>query len=143
MIGKEEHPLQTALGPELGAMMSMVHKKWGVNLHMKNKVAEILKDKDGNVESVKLEDGTIIEADCVIVGAGVSPATKFLERTDNGIKVDARGAVVCDPFLQTSNKDIFAAGDVASFPFWMTGKQVRIEHWVNALEQGETVAHSM
>lgn len=66
---------------------------------MKNKVAEILKDSDGKVQIVKLGDGTIIEADCVIVGAGVSPATKFLSNTNNGIKLDKRGAVICDPFL--------------------------------------------
>lgn len=54
----------------------------------------------------------------VLIGAGIIPATKFLARTDSGIKLDDKGAIICDPFLQTSNKDIFAAGDVASFPFW-------------------------
>ena len=59
------------------------------------------------------------------------------------MKLDAQGGIVTDAFLQTDNKDIFAAGDVASFPLWMTGNQVRIEHWVHALEQGEQVAHCM
>jgi len=54
----------------------------------------------------------------VLYGGGIDPNTKFLARTDSGVKLDDKGAVVCDPFLQTSNSDIFAAGDVASFPFW-------------------------
>ena len=39
--------------------------------------------------------------------------------------------------------DIFAAGDIASFPYWPTGSRARIEHWVVALEQGTNVAFNM
>lgn len=48
--------------------------------------------------------------------------------------MSAEGGLVCDPFLQTSQKDIYAAGDVAEYPFWQTGKRVRVEHWINALD---------
>ena len=37
--------------------------------------------------------------DMVIVGVGIQPATKYLERNPTGIKTDKRGAIVCDPFL--------------------------------------------
>lgn len=55
-----------------------------------------------------------------MVGAGVLPATRFLQ--GSGIQLDQWGAVVCDPFLQTSVKDVYAAGDIASYPYWITGK---------------------
>lgn len=90
-----------------------------------------------------MKDGTTLDVDVVIIGAGIILSTKFLERKETGVKVDAQGAILTDAFLQTDNKDIFAAGDVASFPLWLTGKQARIEHWVNALEQGEQAAHCM
>ena len=79
----------------------------------------------------------------VIIGSGIEPATGFLSRTESGIKLDDQGAVLCDPFLQTNKKDIWAAGDVASFPQWSTGKQTRIEHWINASDQGSFVAFNM
>jgi NADPH-dependent 2,4-dienoyl-CoA reductase/sulfur reductase-like enzyme len=79
----------------------------------------------------------------VIVGTGIAPATKFLEREETGIKLDAQGAVICDPFLQSTAPDIYAAGDVCSFPYWQTGKQTRVEHWINALDQGSYAAFNM
>jgi 3-phenylpropionate/trans-cinnamate dioxygenase ferredoxin reductase subunit len=53
---------------------------------------------------------------------------------------DGQGGIVCDPFLQSSAKDIYAAGDVAAYPFWKTGEHIRVEHWVNAQEQGHAAA---
>jgi len=124
-------------------MMGAAHSAAGVCSHIGAGLKEILEDENKNVTGVVLTDGTTLDVDMVIIGAGITPATKFLAREETGVKLDAQGAVVTDAFLQTDNKDIFAAGDVASFPLWMTGKQTRIEHWVHALEQGEQVAHCM
>ena len=77
----------------------------------------------------------------MLVGAGVLPATKFLQ--GSGIEMDARGGVVVNPFLQTSNKDVFAAGDIASYPYWVTGKHQRVEHYINAMDQGSYAAFNM
>ena len=93
------------------------------------------------MKSVTLKDGTTVNVDFVIMGTGIKPNTEFLDR--NQITLDERGGIVCDPFLNTSNQDVFAAGDVASFPYWQTGEQVRIEHWVNALDQGSYAAFNM
>jgi len=143
MIGGEEFPLELCLGKEVGRMMHQQHTSNGVNLHMKAMVKQITHDSDGKANGVILSDGTKVEGDMVIVGAGVTPATKFLERTETGVKLDNRGGIICDPFLQSSNKDIFAAGDVCSFPYWQTGNRIRIEHWNNALEQGSHAAFNM
>ena len=53
------------------------------------------------------------------------------------------GGLVCNPYLQTSNKDIFAAGDIAHYPYWPTGERVRTEHWIVALDQGTYAAFNM
>ena len=112
-------------------------------MHMKNGCKEITKDADGNVNGVILDDGTKLDVSMVIVGTGIEPSTQFLKRTDTGIKLDKTGAIITDVFFETSVKDIFAAGDVASFPFWQSGEQIRIEHWITALEMGQHVAHNM
>ena len=68
-----------------------------------------------------LNSGERINVEMVIVGTGIAPETKFLKREETGIKLDSQGAVICDPFLQSTAPDIYAAGDVCSFPYWQTG----------------------
>ena len=53
------------------------------------------------------------------------------------------GGLECDPFLQTSDADIFAAGDIASYPYWVNGQRMRTEHWNVALDQGTYAAFNM
>ena len=77
-----------------------------------------------------LDDGTKIPADLLLLGAGVFPSTKFLEGSD--IQRDNWGGIICDPYLQSSVSDIYAAGDSASFPYWHSGGRVRMEHWSTA-----------
>jgi len=45
--------------------------------------------------------------------------------------------------MQTSDKNIFAAGDIASYPSWLDGKPQRIEHWVVAQDTGSHAAYNM
>merc|ERR1719230_885614 len=104
--------MEMALGKEVGEMIANEHQKNGIKLHMNSGVKEILRNYEDKATGVVLKDGSTISVDMVIVGTGIAPATKYLERTESGIKLDRFGAIVCDPFLQTSVKDIFAAGDV-------------------------------
>ena len=99
MVSIDQVPLQKQFGLEVGKMFAAEHEKNGVKLHMGHKVTEI-KGEGENATSVILDDGTEIEADLILVGAGVLPATKFLE--GSGIQVDQWGGIICDPFLQTS-----------------------------------------
>nr|WP_321506966.1 FAD-dependent oxidoreductase [uncultured Celeribacter sp.] len=89
------------------------------------------------VEAAELTDGTTLPVDFVIVGVGITPNTELAElgglTLDNGIMTDLHGA--------TSDPDIFAAGDCASFPY--LGQQMRLESVGNAIDQGEIVARNM
>ena len=118
-----------------------MHEKNGVRVHNNVLLKEVHSNSDGKVESVELSDGRKIEADLVILGTGVKPATKYLE--GSGIELNEDGGIVCDPFLETNVKDVFAAGDLASYPYWATGSRTRTEHWVNALDQGTNAAFNM
>ena len=55
------------------------------------------KGDDGKVKSVTLADGRELDADVVILGTGVRPATKFLQ--GSGVEMDRFGGIVCDPFM--------------------------------------------
>lgn len=76
--------------------------------------------KNGSVSSVVLDNGYELPADLVVIGAGATPNTQLAE--DAGLEMDSKNkGVKTNPFLQTSDNDIFAAGDIASFPSWSSG----------------------
>lgn len=83
--------------------------------------------------------GKQIESDMVIVGIGIAPTLDLPRRagllTGNG--------VIVDEYLQASLPDIYAAGDIAFFPYRALGKQARVEHWDNALNQGRQAGLNM
>jgi NADPH-dependent 2,4-dienoyl-CoA reductase/sulfur reductase-like enzyme len=91
---------------------------------------------DGVVNSALLGDGQAIPCEMVVAGIGVRPVTGFLG--NSGIEV-ADGVVV-NEYLESSQPDIFAAGDVASYMDVLFGKRRRAEHWDNAVSQGQHCA---
>jgi NADPH-dependent 2,4-dienoyl-CoA reductase/sulfur reductase-like enzyme/nitrite reductase/ring-hydroxylating ferredoxin subunit len=133
VISPEEHPLEKVFGRELSNLVLEAHTKKGVRLHLGSKVARI----DG--KQILLQGGELIEADIVVVGIGVEPRLHLAEAAglalDRGVQVNSR--------LQTSNPDIFAAGDIARWPDPHTGDSIRVEHWVVAERQGQVAAANM
>ena len=101
-------------------------------------VAEITAS-DGLADGVRLADGTHVPADAVIVGVGITPNVQLAAAA--GLEV--RNGIVTDARLQTSDPDIYAAGDVASAYHPVLGKHIRVEHWYNALHQPQTAARAM
>src|SRR3954447_9726079 len=82
-------PMVRGLGPELGAVIAGIHREHGVDLRTGVSVEEIVGDGDGEVRGVRLGDGSVVDADVVVVGVGVVPETKWLEGSglalDNGV----------------------------------------------------------
>ena len=75
----------------------------------------------------------------LVIGAGVSPETGFLR----GSGIEVGDGIVVDRFLQTTQPNVFAAGDVANFFDPVFNRQHRIEHWDNAIKQGKLAARNM
>jgi 3-phenylpropionate/trans-cinnamate dioxygenase ferredoxin reductase subunit len=88
-------------------------------------------EDDGGVR-IRLADGTSITADAAVIGVGVLPRTGLAEAA--GLEVD--NGVVVDDHLRTSDPDVYAAGDVASYPDALLGRR-RVEHVDHAEKSGE------
>ena len=88
---------------------------------------------DGAVEAVRLARGRAIPADIVVAGIGVQPVTGFL--ATSGIELS--DGVVVNEYLETNQSAIYAASDVANYQDVLYGKRRRVEHWDNAVSQGQ------
>jgi NADPH-dependent 2,4-dienoyl-CoA reductase/sulfur reductase-like enzyme/nitrite reductase/ring-hydroxylating ferredoxin subunit len=133
VISHDSVPLGNILGKELGRFVQRLHEKHGVRFVLDTKPQAILEDK------VEIGQGRSVDADLVVLGVGVSPRTSLADEA--GIQVD--NGVVVDEMLRTSASDVFAAGDIARYPEPVSGERTRIEHWVVAERQGQSVARSM
>src|SRR5262249_15125432 len=77
VVAPDPVPFQKTLGAEIGALLRRLHESHGVKFKLGANVAGF--EGAGKVEAVLLENGDRLEADLVIVGVGVKPATDFLE----------------------------------------------------------------
>jgi NADPH-dependent 2,4-dienoyl-CoA reductase/sulfur reductase-like enzyme len=124
-------PLANVLGPEVGAFVRKLHEDKGVLFHLGEKPRAI------SAGIVTLESGLQLPADFVVMGVGVRPSVKLAAGA--GLAVD--NGVTCDEFLHSSVPGIWAAGDVANWPW--RGERIRVEHWVVAERMGQAVARNI
>ncbi|MEV4597365.1 FAD-dependent oxidoreductase [Amycolatopsis sp. NPDC049253] len=133
-----ELPLLAVLGREVATVFADLHRTRGVDLRLGVHVEAITTD-GGKATGVRLDDGTEVAADAVLVAVGAAPNVELAQAA--GLAVD--NGVVVDSSLRTSDPDVFAAGDVASALHPLFGKHVRVEHWANALNQPAAAAAAM
>ena len=129
-------PLAGALNPEIGQACADLHRAHGVDLRCGVMVEGI--DGGQRAERLRLSDGSTVEADVVIVGIGVTPATAWLQ--SSGLTLD--DGVVCDATCMAA-PGVYAAGDVARWYNPRYASLMRIEHWTNAMEQGRAAARNL
>ncbi|OAQ96491.1 hypothetical protein LLEC1_05902 [Akanthomyces lecanii] len=145
VVGMEKVPLDRVLGEQVGAAVQKTYESKGVKFYMDASVdkAEPSGSDPSNVGAVYLKDGTKIEADLVILGVGVSPATEYL-RDNSVIRLEEDGSLKTDDnFLIQGLKDVYAIGDIATYPYngpGGDGKFTRIEHWNVAQNAGRAAA---
>ena len=133
MIFPEDRIWKKLFTPEMSRFFQQYYEERGVRLVQSAKIEAI---DDG---SVSLSTGAKVDADLVVAGIGVTPATGIAEAA--GIEI--QNGIVVNEFLRTSFASIYAAGDVANYDDLLFGKRRRVEHWDNAVKQGQYIARRL
>lgn len=133
-------PFQLVLGEKVGGMLKQMHEDHGVKFFLERGIKEF-SGPDGHVTEAVLSDDTRLPADLCILGVGVVPATDFLK--SSGLTMN-RGFLPVNKFMETSQPNVYAAGDIVEFPLFTEGdKSVNVQHWQMAHAHGRTAALSI
>lgn len=132
-------PFERLLGSAVGRAFAELHRQNGVTLLTEAQVARF--EGEGRVAGVVLEDGRALEADLVLVGVGVEPATGFLA----GVPLEDDGSLAVDGSFRVVGAPgpLYAAGDVARYPNPYGPGRIRVEHWRVAMQTGRAAARAM
>jgi NADPH-dependent 2,4-dienoyl-CoA reductase/sulfur reductase-like enzyme len=110
------------LDPEMAHIVQEALTAKGVAVHLGNGLQGL--EGDGAIQRVVLSDGTSIDTDAVILGMGVRPSTQLAQAA--GLDIGKMGGIVVNPYMQTSDPDIYAAGDAVEYPDTYLGQPLRI-----------------
>jgi 3-phenylpropionate/trans-cinnamate dioxygenase ferredoxin reductase component len=131
--------ISRSVAPVVSEFYRQAHIRRGTEVRLGAEVAGI-RGARGQVTGVRLKDGTVLPADVVVVGVGITPRTELAEQL--GLHCD--GGIVVDEFARTSEPSVVAAGDCTVLPNPQTGEgMVRLESVPNAVSQAKVAAATL
>jgi NADPH-dependent 2,4-dienoyl-CoA reductase/sulfur reductase-like enzyme/nitrite reductase/ring-hydroxylating ferredoxin subunit len=134
VVGRDAAPFCRQLGEEVGQAFVTLHRQQGVEFRLGAGVRALAGER--RVESVVLESGEHLDADLVVIGFGVKPATDFVE----GVALNDDGSITVDRYLRAADR-LYAGGDIARYTY--RGQDLRVEHWRVAQQHGRMAALNM
>ncbi|UES55059.1 pyridine nucleotide-disulfide oxidoreductase [Roseibium aggregatum] len=137
VIEAQDRPMKRVVSQAVSDYFSGLHKARGIELRLNTGIEAI--EGGDSVTGVRLSTGETVPAELVLVAVGAEPndhlAAEAGLEVDNGILVDGCG--------QTSDPDIFAAGDCTRFYSTRYQRSVRMESVQNAIDQAKAVAQAL
>jgi len=137
MILNDDRVFKRLFSPEMSNFFEKYYSARKVRLLKSTAVTELR--GDDSVRSAVLKNGQTVPCDLVVAGIGVRPAIEVVE--NSGLNLD--NGILVNEYLQTSDPDVFAVGDVANYNDILFEKRRRVEHWDNAVSQGQYCAKSL
>jgi 3-phenylpropionate/trans-cinnamate dioxygenase ferredoxin reductase component len=141
MVMLEPVVLSRHFGEHAGRFLQDRLEEHGVTVHGGDQL-DHFEGADGRVTRVVTERGRELDADAVVIGAGVIPDVMLARGA--GLSLGDLGGVTVDSRLQTAVPGVYAAGDIAEYESVIHGgRRVRLEHWDVAFNHGKTAALNM
>ncbi len=139
LIDRSPVLLHRVLGPQLGGVLTDVHRRAGVDVRLGTSVESWQTGRAG--VQVRLHDGTEVRGDAALIAIGTVPAVEWLADLD----LDLADGVACDACCRVIGlRNTVAAGDVARWPnLRFDGSPRRVEHWINAVEMARAAADTL
>jgi len=140
IVMQEQVPLERVFGPEAARFFADLLEQHGVTVHPGDELERF--DGAEHVAKVITRGGLVLDADAVVIGAGVTPDVAIAQRAR--LPIGERGGVRCSSRLETAVAGVYAAGDMCEYESVLhDGQPIRIEHWDVAFNHGKTVALNM
>ncbi len=140
VVMQEQATFERNFGPRCGRFFQELLESHGVTFHPADELERF--EGDDRVAKVVTRHGLELDADAVVVGAGVSPDVQLAKKA--GLEIGGRGGVRCSSRLESSTPGVFAAGDICEYDSVIHGgAPMRLEHWDVAFNQGKTAALNM
>jgi 3-phenylpropionate/trans-cinnamate dioxygenase ferredoxin reductase subunit len=134
LVEAQPRILMRGVPEEIAKVVHGRHVEAGVTMQVGTALKAV--ETDG----VRLADDRKVKAEIVVAGIGASPEIALAQAA--GLTIE--NGISCDATLQTSDPDIYAAGDCCSFPHGLFGnKRMRLEAWRNATDQANVATENM
>ncbi len=137
LLYPEPWPLHRVLPRDLGSFVADYYRQQGVENVSEERVVRF-EDHGGEI-TAHMASGNMVTTQLVVAGIGITPAFDLAEaaglEVGNGIGVDEHA--------RTSDPYIYAAGDVAEFPYLALERRMRVEHWDHAIQHGKAAGANM
>ena len=134
LVEAQPRILMRGVPEEIAKVVHARHVEAGVTMQVGTALKAV--ETDG----VRLADDRKVKAEIVVAGIGASPEIALAQAA--GLTIE--NGISCDATLQTSDPDIYAAGDCCSFPHGLFGnKRMRLEAWRNATDQANVATENM
>ena len=131
--------LARVTSPVMSAFYTKLHTDNGVRILTDTRL-QALDGDETRVHAARLDDGTPIPADSVLVGIGILPNQELAAEAGIACDTEAGGGILVDEDARTNDPRIFACGDCAVRPLIHYGRVGRLESVHNAIEQGKLAA---
>ena len=129
--------MNRTVDPMISSYYKKLHESHGVKIHLDNGLREF--EGGDSVNAVLCSDGLILEADLVVIGAGVLPNQEIAIEAG----LECNNGIMVNEFGETSTAHVYACGDCTNHPNKGLNTRLRLESVHNAMEQSKTVANTI
>jgi 3-phenylpropionate/trans-cinnamate dioxygenase ferredoxin reductase subunit len=140
LVMLETVTLSRTFGEQAGGFFQSRLEEHGIEVHGGDSL-ERFEGADGRITKVITKRGLELEADAVVIGAGVIPEVTLARNA--GLELGEGGGVVASSRLETPVPGVYVAGDIAEYDSPVHRRSIRIEHWDVAFNQGKTAGLNM